>query len=161
MWWCSDVAPVGIRDRMSPHPPSGAGHRVRPHTADAQVEAWGPTREACLQEVVLGSVEVFLDTEGARASGRHTFRVEADDDDLLLLAVLEEVVFLLDTTGAVPVRVEARSSDGGWDVRFDTVEAQRLPQVGAVPKAVSLHELRFGRSGRPGGGWSCLVTWDV
>jgi SHS2 domain-containing protein len=30
--------------------------------------------------------------------------------------------------------------------------------VGAVPKGVSLHELRFGREGS---GWSCSVTIDV
>lgn len=141
---------------MSPRP---AGHRGLPHTADAQVEAWGPSREECLREVVLGSVEMFCDTAGARPTGSHSFPVADDDDERLLLAVLDEVVFLLDTTGAVPVRVEVTPVAGGSEVCFETIGARTLPQVGAPPKAVSLHGLRFGRAGD--GGWRCLVTWDV
>jgi SHS2 domain-containing protein len=128
-----------------------------PHTADAQVAAWAPTREECLRQAALGSVDLFVDTAGARAASTHTFRVEGEDEQLLV-AVLEEIVFLLDTTGAVPVDVAVTSYDGGCDVRFDTVQARTLPQIGAVPKAVSLHQLRFASTED---GWSGLVTWDV
>ena len=134
-----------------------AGRRTLPHTADLQVEAWAPSREACLRQAVLGSVEAFVDTGGAASTGTHAFRVEAEDEQLLV-AVLEEIVFWLDTTGTVPVQAAVTSCGGGCDVRFDTVDARTLPRVGAVPKAVSLHQLRFGRTGA---GWSCLVTWDV
>ena len=133
------------------------GHRTLPHTADIQVEAWAPTRDECIRQAVLGSVEMFLDTAGAHPTGTHTFRVE-EDDERLLVAVIEEIVYQLDTTGTVPVQATVTSSGGGCDVRFDTVDARSLPQTGAVPKAVSLHQLRFGRVDD---GWSCLVTWDV
>lgn len=137
--------------------PLAAGHRTLPHTADLQVEAWAPTREECVRQAVLGSVGAFLDTAGAHPTGTHAFRVEANDEQLLV-AVLEEIVFWLDTTGTVPVQATVTSYDDACDVRFDTVEARDLPQVGAVPKAVSLYQLRLGRTD---GGWSCLVTWDV
>jgi SHS2 domain-containing protein len=39
------------------------------------------------------------------------------------------------------------------------VPIEAVSIVGAVPKAVSLHELRFGRV--TGGGWRCHVTVDV
>lgn len=134
-----------------------AGHRTLPHTADVQIEAWAPTRDECLRQAVLGSVEMFLDTTGAQPTGTHTFRVDADDEQLLV-AVLEEIVYELDTTGKVPVQTTVTSHDTGCDLRFDTVEARTLPQVGAAPKAVSLHQLRFAGTED---GWSCLVTWDV
>lgn len=136
---------------------SRAGRRALPHTADVQVEAWAGTRDECLRQAVLGSVEVFVDLAGVSPTGTHLFRVEGDDEQLLV-AVLEEIVYLLDTTGAVPVQVALTPYDGGCEVRFDTIDARVLPQVGAVPKAVTLHQLRFGRVGPV---WSCLVTWDV
>ena len=42
-----------------------ARHRALPHTADAQVEAWAPSREECLRQAVLGSVDLFVNTAGA------------------------------------------------------------------------------------------------
>jgi SHS2 domain-containing protein len=110
-----------------------------------------------MRQAVLGSVDLFVDIAGAAAAGTHTFRVEGDDEHRLV-AVLDEIVFLLDTTGAVPVDVAVTSYDGGCDVRFDTVQARTLPRIGAVPKAVSLHQLSFTRTED---GWCGLVTWDV
>lgn len=121
------------------------------------MEAWAPSREECLRQAVLGSVGLFVDIAGALAAGTHAFRVEGDDEHRLV-AVLEEIVFLLDTTGAVPVDVAVMSCDGGCDVRFDTVPARTLPRIGAVPKGVSLSQLRFVYIE---GGWTCRVTWDV
>ena len=135
-----------------------AGHRSLPHTADAQVEAWAATREGCIAEAVRGSVALFLDVRDAVPHGRHAFHVEADQDEDLLVAVLDEVVYLLDTTGEVPLRATADPRDRGLDVVFQTADARALPRIGAVPKAVSLHELRFGHTET---GWSCRVTWDV
>ncbi|HEV8559398.1 MAG TPA: archease [Actinophytocola sp.] len=37
------------------------GHRAVPHTADIRIEAWAPTREACLGEAVAALVESFAD----------------------------------------------------------------------------------------------------
>jgi SHS2 domain-containing protein len=137
---------------------SPAGHRAVPHTADLRVEAWAPTREWCVAEAVLGTVETFLDTSTAHPSSTHACRLSAKDDEDLLVAVLDEVIYLMDTAGQVPVDVELEPVDGGVDVRFAMIDAGMLPQVGAVPKAVSLNELRFGAGPR---GWSCSVTLDV
>jgi SHS2 domain-containing protein len=48
--------------------------------------------------------------------------------------------------------------DGDVEADFAMVDASTLPQVGAVPKAVSLNEIRLSR-GRAG--WRCSVTLDV
>jgi protein archease len=135
-----------------------AGHRTVPHTADIRIEAWADSRERSIAEAVLGTVESFLDISTAHPTGTHTFRLAASSDADLLAAVLDEVIYLLDTTSTVPVDIELEPLDDAVDVRFATIGAEQLPQVGAVPKAVSLHGLSL--SAGPGG-WSCSVTLDV
>ena len=120
-----------------------SGHRSVPHTADLRIEVWSPSREGCIGEAVLGTVESFLDTSLARAQRIRQCRLTGDRDDDLLLAVLEEVIYLLDTAGEAPVDVELEAIPGGVDVKFAMVNASTLPQVGAVPKAVSFNELHL------------------
>lgn len=137
---------------------SERGRHAVPHTADVRIEAWAPTREACIAEAVLGAVETFLDISDAHPTMSRTCELAADDDEDLLVAVLDEVVYLLDTAQEVPVDVEVDAVNGGVDVRLAMVDAGSLPRVGAVPKGVSWNDLRFARGPR---GWSCSVTLDV
>jgi len=134
------------------------GHRAVPHTADVRVEAWGPTRELCIAEAVLGTVETFLDTSSAHPDSTYRCHVSATSDEDLLVAVLDEVIYLLDAAGVVPLDVELEPVDGDLEARFATIDAASLPLVGAVPKGVSLHELHLA-SGLAG--WSGSVTLDV
>lgn len=107
---------------------------------------------------MLGVVGSFLDTAGARPQRTRRRRLTGDRDDDLLVAVLDEMIYLLDTESEAPVDLALRSADGAVDVSFAMVDASTLPQIGAVPKAVSLNELRFSH-GR--NGWHCAVTLDV
>ena len=136
-----------------------SGYRIVPHAADLRVEAWAPTREECVAEAVLGAVGSFLDISSAHPTGVHCFLVVVNSDEDLLADVLDEMVYLLDTTGEVPVDVELEPADGGeTEVRFATTAASDLSRVGAVPKGVSLHELTLAAGP---GGWSCSVILDV
>jgi protein archease len=135
-----------------------AGHRCVPHTADLRIEAWAPTREGCIRQAVLGMVDSFLDRSRARPRRTRRCRLTSERDDDLLVAVLEEVIYLLDTAGEAPVDVDVRSANGGVDVTVSMTDAGSACQVGAVPKAVSLNELRFWRGPQ---GWRCVVTVDV
>jgi SHS2 domain-containing protein len=134
------------------------GHRTVPHTADVRVEAWAPTREECIAQAVLGTVDTFLDTSSVHPEHTHRCQLDGHSDEDLLVAVLDEVVFLLDTEGLVPVDVELDPTEEGLDVRFAMGDATSVPQTGAVPKAVSLHELYLAPGPR---GWRCSVTLDV
>jgi SHS2 domain-containing protein len=129
-----------------------------PHTADLRIEAWAPTRDGCIRQAVLGTVASFLDTSTARPNHTLLRRLTADRDDDLLVAVLDEVIYLLDTAGEAPVDVEVNGTDGGAEINLAMADASSLSQVGAVPKAVSLNELRFSRGQ---GAWRCSVTLDV
>ncbi|WP_433280372.1 archease [Micromonospora sp. CA-244673] len=134
------------------------GHRNVPHTADVRIEAWAPDREGCVAEAVSALVDTFVDTTAAVADGETGFRVPPGADADLLVGVLDEVIFRLETEGALPLETEVRAADGGLAVRWRTTGTDSVELIGAVPKAVSLHELRF--AAEPAG-WRCAVTLDV
>lgn len=112
-----------------------------------------PPREGCIAQAVLGAVESFVDTSAVRPERSLRCQVAGHSDEDLLVAVLDEVVYLLDTANEVAVEVELDPTEAGADVRFGMCNATRLSQTGAVPKAVSLHELRITRGPR---GWGVL-----
>jgi SHS2 domain-containing protein len=134
------------------------GHRTVPHTADVRIEAWGPSREACFAEAVRGLVQSFADTAEHGSTTPHECRLAADSDEELLVAVLDEVIYRLDARGEIPAAVEVQPAGDGVLVRFAMTDARAVRPVGAVPKAVSLHELRVARGPD---GWACSVTVDV
>ncbi|MEV5413757.1 archease [Thermopolyspora sp. NPDC052614] len=135
-----------------------AGRRALPHTADTRIAAWGSSVEECLAQVVLGAVETFVDISGARAAGHREVRVEPGEPVDQMIAVLDEVIYLLDVAGQVPVGATATRDETGLRVRLELADVAGLPQIGAVPKAVALHEAVFERRGD---GWACEVTLDV
>lgn len=151
---------AGDRAAATPATPPGRGHRVLGHTADLAVEAWAPSRPECVTETLRGLASSFLEVAGSGAgTGTATSRFPPDRDEDLLVAVLEEVIYLLEVHERVPVDAEVTGdADGGLTVRFATAAAEEVTVAGAVPKAVSLHGLRFEATA---GGWRSHVTVDV
>jgi len=142
---------------MDGRPP--AGYRSLPHTADVRIEAWAPSREECVAQAVAALLASFVDVAGAEPEGTVRYHIEPGADEDVLAAVLDEVIYLLDTDGRVPVAAQvAAADDGGLDVELRMAAPDQVVLTGAVPKAVSLHELRFERGP---GGWWCRVTFDV
>ena len=75
------------------------------------------------------------------------------------MAVLEEVIYVLEIGGGVPVGAHFATRDEEAVVGYlETVPADRVEVTGAVPKGVSRSELRV-----EGGGtrWRCRVVVDV
>lgn len=150
------------REPVRKHP-GASGHGAVPHTADMRVEAWSPTAEGCIREAVRAMVEGFADTSGATVVGERVYVLTAESDVDLLVSVLEEVVYRMDADDEIPLDVEVGSikpagAGRGLSVRFRMADAGTAVPVGAVPKAVSLHDLHL--RGGPGG-WTCRVTLDV
>jgi SHS2 domain-containing protein len=138
----------------------GCGHTSVPHTADLRIEAWGPTREDCIAEAVRGLVESFADVSGARRHHTIECHLTAGSDADLLAAAVEEVIYVLDTAGEVPVAVAVgRAADGGIDLALLAVDASMVEIIGAAPKAASLSGLACASDAS--GRWSCAVTIDV
>lgn len=135
------------------------GHRLLGHTADTALEAWAPTRTECLAEAVGGLVDSFVDLATATASENFATTFAPGDDESLLVRLLDEVIYVLDVFGRVPIDAEVEETgDGGLVVHFATATADEVAVTGAAPKAVSLHALYFGfEAGR----WRCQATIDV
>jgi SHS2 domain-containing protein len=135
-----------------------SGHRAVPHTADVRIEAWGVSRERCLVEAALGMVECFADVSAVRPTAVERVRLAEEQDDDLLTALLDEVVFRLEVDGQVTVDLEADTVDDGLEVRLALAGLADVEIIGSVPKGISWHGMRIG----PGPyGWSCAVTVDV
>ncbi len=118
------------------------GHRALPHTADVILEAWGSDLPSCCEQAVAAVVELCADTGAARTVERRSVHVDPGSPASVLLAVLEEVIFTLDTSDAVPVGAEVRAAgDGGVDVVLVLADPATVGATGAVPKAVSRSEL--------------------
>ena len=137
-----------------------AGHRTVPHTADLRIEAWAPTREACLAEAARGLVGSFAVVAAARPRRTAERRFIARSDEDLLVAILDEVIYRLDADGEIPVTVDVRPvPDGGVVLSMQLADVGEAEITGPAPKAASLHELRCAPDAA--GRWSCGITIDV
>jgi SHS2 domain-containing protein len=136
----------------------GAGRRTAPHTADLLLEAWAPSRARCLEEAALGLVETFARPRAGAPTRRRALHRSADGDEELLLAVLEEVVYVVDAWGEVPVAVGISVDGKGVDGWLEVVELGDVEVVGPVPKGVSRHELALTESD---GTWTGRAVVDV
>lgn len=136
-----------------------AGHRLRPHVADIVLEAWGPDRCACFAAAVTGLVAAFADPGSAAPDHTVAFSLPPASDEDLLVRLLEEVIFLVDADGRVPVAVRVVADDGGLRGELDTVGVDRVEEVGALPKGVSRTAVEM--QPRDADGWHCRVLVDV
>jgi SHS2 domain-containing protein len=145
-------------ERGNQQGPAPAGHRIVDHTADHIVRAWGPTRAACLEQAVLGFVSAFAAVADVPVARTTTRWFEAPDDPTVLLCLLEEVVFLLDADGVVPVSVEVADHGTQVAVTFGLVQAEEADPTGPTPKGISHSGLDLAVAG---GLWQARILVDV
>jgi protein archease len=138
---------------------TAVGFTLLPHTADVMVSAWDSTMEGCLAETVHGLVSIVADVAGAEPRRTVPFSCDPGPETDLVVELLDEVIFVVDTEDALPVTVTvARREDGGVSGEFGVVDRTDVTVVGPAPKAVTRHGLRFGRDGSM---WRCEVVVDV
>lgn len=135
------------------------GHRAVPHTADLRFEAWAPSRLECLAEALRGLIDSFADAAGAPVERITERPVLAASDADMLAAAGEEIIYLLDAEGQIPVDLQVRPITGGVVLVLALAAADAVEITAAVPKAISFHGLRCepDRAGR----WSASMTVDV
>lgn len=133
------------------------GFRFLPHTADIRFEAWGSTREACLAEAARALVAAFAEIGADEPESTRTAAFNGTDEQLLL-AVLDEIIYLLDAEGTVPLDILVRPLATGIELELANVAVARAEIIGAAPKAVSLNELQIEHGSH---GWHCAATIDV
>lgn len=135
-----------------------------PHTADTRLQAWAPTREECLAEAVAALVDTFADVTGRKPQRTVVADIAAGTDEDTLAGALDEVIYVVETSGMVPVGVRAEAvaprASQPFVVRLHLAVAalSDVEITGPAPKAVTRHHLRIGRGPA---GWSCEATVDV
>jgi SHS2 domain-containing protein len=134
---------------MSSRADTEMGHRLLPHTADLIVEAWAPSRASCLEELVRGVVDTFADVGTVTATREIPLEVGAARDEDVVVALFDDVCYLLDADGLVVVDValEEEEEDGNFDGTFFVAPVDAVVPTGAAPKGISRSDLQFGRDG--------------
>jgi SHS2 domain-containing protein len=138
---------------------AGQGYRTVPHTADLRIEAWAQSRNECVTEALRGLIASFADISEVQPARILERLMTAGSDADLLAAAADEVIYILDAEGEIPVSVQVRPAGAGIVVVLALARAECVEITGAVPKAVSFHELRCEPD--PTGRWSASMTIDV
>ena len=135
------------------------GYRTVPHTADLRIEAWADSRDECVAEALRGLIASFADISDMRPARVLERPITASSDADLLASAADEMIYLLDVEGEIPVSVQVRPASGGIVVVLALARVEVVEITGAVPKAVSFHGLRCEPDAT--GRWSASMTIDV
>jgi SHS2 domain-containing protein len=135
------------------------GYRTVPHTADLRIEAWAESRDECVAQALRGLIASFAGTTGVQPARVLERLITAGSDADLLASAADEVIYLLDVEGEIPVSIQAGPADAGIAVVLALARAECVEITGAVPKAVTLHGLRCEPDAT--GRWSASMTIDV
>lgn len=141
-----------------PRARGGDRRRVPAHRADLRLEAWGPTREACIAEAVHALVDSFVRRTLPLRLSQVSYEVIGSADAALLVAVLGEVITRIRTRDQVPTVTEVAATPGGVLLRCQVVPTGAVLACGALPKGLSRHRARIRPSGK---GWWCSVRVDL
>ncbi|MFP3899438.1 MAG: archease [Acidimicrobiia bacterium] len=139
--------------------PSDRGHRALPHTADVILEAWAPDLAACLEEAVDALVDTYAEADEGARRDPYDVRLPPGPPERVLVDLLDEVVYALDTADGVPVGASVRSLDeAGLHAVLWLAPPDQVSPTGSVPKAVSHSELAVDEAP---GAVSCRFLVDV
>ncbi|MEW6441243.1 MAG: archease [bacterium] len=133
-------------------------------TADVAFEAWGETLEEMFIAAADATVNVMVDDlETLAEQVKRPLEADAETVEMLLFAVLQELIYLKDAEGLLLrlVRAGISSLDGGYrfagEARGEAIDAARHELLADV-KAVTLHRFRVEKVS---GGWETMVILDV
>jgi protein archease len=130
------------------------------HTADIGLAARGRTLAELFENAAMGLVDLMVDPAGLREETRLEVSVSGQDRDALLVAWLNELLYVLDARGFLPRRCRVtRISDTDltaelWGERVDR-ERHTLRRL---VKAATYHGLRVAQTN---GRWEARVILDL
>lgn len=140
----------------------GKGESVRrlDHDADLMLEARAATEERVFALAAEAAVAAMTDRPPGGGGIRRTVRVEAEDREGLLVAWLNEIVYLVTAGVFLPARCRSLVFEGN----SLTAEIEGAPPGGEGPavvrelKAATYHRLRVSEDGE---GWTARVLFDL
>lgn len=130
------------------------------HTADVGLVIRGQTLDELFANAADALVDIIVDPSALREDVRMTAAVSAADRPALLVAWLNELLYLLDVHRFLPRRcrvTELRETALEAELLGDTIDPERHP-VRRMVKAATYHGLSLTRSN---GMWEARVILDV
>lgn len=137
-----------------------AGFEIFPVTADKGIRAWGADRKSVFRQAALGLWSLMIDPATVTARSTIPLAVEAEDQEALLVAWLNELLYLYDAKrfiGADCTILALAEARMAAEVQGETADRAQHVVVGHV-KAVTYHQLHVGRTPT---GWEARVVVDV
>lgn len=131
------------------------GHREIEHTADWELEVWGPDMEALLQQAAHGMYRLIGVELAAGDRLEHCLELEAADREALLVEFLGELLYLMESAGVAFDELEM-TVDGCRVAARLTGAA--IASQGKQIKAVTYHRLEVRTTGQ---GLRTRIVFDV
>jgi SHS2 domain-containing protein len=151
--------------------PLSPGFELTEHTADVGVHAWGARREDVFVQAARGMLSLVLDRDSVEGRERYVLETEASDEELLLAAWLNELLFAVEGrrivfTGEFEVSLGAGPDEGGREGAQVALRALAAGEpyeparhaLRSVVKAATLHRLSLREAE---GGWEGHVLLDI
>ena len=139
---------------------ANAGYSIFDVTADKGIRAWGPNLAEAFRQAALGLWSLMVDPATVRPRREVSLTAEAGDREALLVAWLNELLYLYEAHGFVAadcaVRVDTEYALSAV-VRGEDADPDRHVPIGHV-KAATYHLLRVAPGAR---GWEAEVVVDV
>jgi SHS2 domain-containing protein len=125
------------------------------HTADWELEVWGPDVEALFNQAALGMFSLLGVRLTAGRRNRRSMVLQAPDSETLLVDFLNELLFLADTEGFAPDRMDLTIRGGHLDA---VIEGAPIAERSKEIKAATFAGLEIRRGER---GFETKVVFDV
>lgn len=129
--------------------------------ADGGVRAWGPTRAEAFAQAALGVMALTVLPDEVEARESREVRAQAESPEALLVAWVNECLYVHEIEGFVVHRVAALSCTDALVVgalHGEPIDTRRH-RPGTVVKGATMHEAHVeARPGRPSGGRSPRLT---
>jgi len=141
--------------------PAVVDYRLLDHAADAGMEVRGADLPRLMAAASMALSDAVVPRGMHRESLRIDAEVEAPDLETLLVGLLQEVIYLLETRGFLPVRTRVRIDDAGSGIALGAsfYGSSIDPSWVRLPvKAATHHGLEIGRGD---GGWIARVLLDA
>lgn len=132
--------------------------------ADIAFAAWEETIEEAFRAAADAAMNVMVeDLDSVAALERRDIAAESKSLEMLLFDLLQEQIYLKDAQGLLTrvEEIEVRATRTGYRLEArlsgERIDPKRH-RLRVDVKAVTLHRLAFGRTGR---GWEATVTLDI
>lgn len=139
---------------------SRSGFEPVAHTADLAVRAWGTSLEELFEQAAMGLISLMLDPKTVQPASVRTVSAQAQEPEELLVAWLNEVLFVFEGEHFAPASVRVKSLGGGKvtsELRGEDFDRARHKTRHSV-KAATYHDLVIKRTGDT---YEVRVIFDV